>query len=398
MKKILATVITLLVIMCLLLIVSCKSEVPTIVYQVDGENYSYSSDGQSYQAPTVIVAAAASSGRSGATAPTIITITKSPSVTFSTPTPGSLSSGADIQQMIVRTSSLSMVVADISITMEQISKLAEDSQGYVVSSNKYKSGERLVGAITIRVPSGDFDSAMATLRAMADEVTSENTTTEDVTEEYVDLTAKLNNLEATEAQLLEIMKKAEKVEDILAVQAQLTNTRDEIERTKGRMQYLEQTSATSLISVQLTQSKLDVKLSAATSRDIRAGERVLFRAEISGGFSPYTYKWDFGDKTTGTDENPYHVYNSTGKFTVSLTVTDDKGNTVTDTRTDYITVQSGWDVGNIAKTAWKGLTTLGHVLVNILIWVGIFSIVWIPVGGIGYWLWRRRRKNKKNKP
>jgi PKD repeat protein len=109
------------------------------------------------------------------------------------------------------------------------------------------------------------------------------------------------------------------------------------------------------------------------------------------GSDDIKYTWDFGDNTTSTDENPSHAYNSSGKFAVSLTVTDDKGNTATDTRTDYITVQSGWNVGNIAKAAVKGLTVLGQVIVNILIWVGIFSPVWIIGGGIGYWIWRRKK-------
>jgi hypothetical protein len=232
---------------------------------------------------------------------------------------------------------------------------------------------------------------------MADEVTYENISANDVTEEYIDLSAKLKNLEATEEQLLEIMKKAEKVEDILAVQRELTNTRDEIERTKGRMQYLEQTSETSLIEVQLTQSKLDVKLTAISGRDVRGGEKVYFRAEISGGFAPYTYKWDFGDKATSTDEAPVHAYSSAGKFTVSLTVTDDKGNTATDARADYITVQSGWNAGNIAKSAWKGLGAFGQVLADILIWLGIFSPVWIIGGGVWFWVWRRRKGKKAAK-
>lgn len=302
----------------------------------------------------------------------------------------------DIQRMIVRTGSMTLVVSDIATTLDRIAKLAEDSKGYVVSSNKWKDNGRLVGTITIRVPAGTYDNTMSALRGMADEVTSENTSAQDVTEEYTDLSAKLKNLVATETQLLEIMKKAEKIEDILAVQKQLTSTRDEIERTKGRMQYLEQTSETSLITVQLTQSKLEVKLTAVSGRDVKVGERVFFRAEVSGGFSPYTYKWDFGDKTTSTDASFVHIYNSSGKFTVSLTVTDDKGNTATDTRADYITVQSGWNVGNIARTAWKGLRIFGQALLGIIIWIGIFSPVWLIGGGIGYFIWRRR-KNKKAK-
>ena len=260
--------------------------------------------------------------------------------------------------MIVRTSNITLMVSDVSTALDKITKLAEDSQGFVVSSNQWKDNGALLGTITIRVPAGEFDNAMSTLRAMADEVTSENTSAQDVTEEYTDLNSQLTNLQATEAQLLEIMKKAVTVDDILAVQTQLTNIQGQIETTKGRMQYLEQTSATSLISVSLTQSKLSVNLTASNGRNVRSGDNVYFTATVSGGFDPYNYKWDFGDKSTSTDETPSHAYNSTGKFTVSLTVTDDKGNTATDTRTDYITVQSGWDVGNVAKTAWSGLRVI----------------------------------------
>jgi PKD repeat protein len=301
------------------------------------------------------------------------------------------SNSPDIQRMIVRTSNMTLMVSDVSTALDTIAKLAEDSQGFVVSSNQWKDNGALLGTITIRVPAGEFDNAMFTLRGMADEVTSENTSAQDVTEEYTDLNSTLTNLQATEAQLLEIMKKAVTVDDILAVQNQLTNIQGQIEITKGRMKYLEQTSATSLISVSLTQSKLTVNLTASNGRVVRSGDNVYFTATISGGFEPYNYKWDFGDKSSSTEETPVHSYNSSGKFTVSLTVTDDKGNTATDTRTDYITAQSGWDVGSVAKSAWSGLRAFFHVLVNILIWLGIFSPIWIIGGGIWYWIWRRRK-------
>lgn len=371
MKKLLYTGVILVIIICLLLSVSCASK--TTVSEQDSLGF-------------------------GKPSPTTTTVTRTTVPTISVTSPPAAPDGytADIQRMIVRTGNMTLVVSDIITALDRITKLTEDSNGYVVSSNQWKDGGRLVGTITIRVPSGEFDNAMSTLRQMADEVTSENTSAQDVTEEYVDLSAKLKNLVATETQLLEIMKEATNIADILAVQNQLTSTRDEIERTKGRMQYLEQTSATSLITVSLTQSKLDVKLTAISGRTVIGGENVRFIAEISGGFSPYSYKWDFGDKSTSTEETPFHAYNSSGKFTVSLTVIDDKGNTAADTRTDYITVQSGWNVGNVAKTAWKGLSVFFHVLVNVLIWIGIFSPVWLICGGIGYWIWRRRRKNKKN--
>jgi len=298
------------------------------------------------------------------------------------------------ERMIVRTGDMSLIVEDVPDAMDQINVIADGLGGYVVSSRVWKERERLVGSIAVRVPAEYFDDAMSSLRELSVEVTSEQTSSKDVTEEYVDLSAKLQNLEATEEQLLKIMEKAETVEDILDVQRELSRTRGDIEQTKARMQYLERTSATSLIQVSLEQSKLAVDFTAHKSR-VKEREKLWFYIEIAGGFPPYSFEWDFGDGTTSTEETPTHTYNAGGSYTVSLTVTDDRGNTDTQTRTNYITVLPGWSAGSIASGAWNGLVTFGHVLANIFIWIGIFSPVWIVIGGIVYWWqWRRRKRTK----
>ena len=128
---------------------------------------------------------------------------------------------------------------------------------------------------------------------------------------------------------------------------------------------------------------------------VKAGQNVRFNAEIAGGFAPYSYEWDFGDGKTSIDFAPLHQYKTAGVYTVTLRVTDDQKNTDVKIRTDYITVQPGWSAGTIAGSAWNGLVTFGRVLANIFIWLGIFSPVWIIGGGIGYWLYRRRKKNAR---
>ena len=298
-------------------------------------------------------------------------------------------------RMIVRTAEMSLVVNDVAVALDQITKLAEGSGGYVVSSTRWKEDERLVGIISIRVPAESFGKAMETLRELAVDVTHEDTSSQDVTEEYVDLSAKLHNLEATEEQLLRLMEKAETVEDMLNVQLELSKTRGEIEQTKGRMQYLERTSATSLIRVQLNQAQLDVNFTAL-KRTVKEGEKVEFEVRVSGGFAPYSYEWDFGDGETSTSNYPTHAYKTAGSYTVSLNVTDDKGKTDTETRNEYILVRPGWSAGSVASGAWNGLVTFGHVLANILIWLGIFAPVWIVIGAILYW-WRRRKKRNQAK-
>ena len=294
------------------------------------------------------------------------------------------------ERMIVRTAEMSLIVNDVSTVLDRIAGLAEDFDGYVVSSTMWKEDERLAGIIAIRVPAEDFDTVMGALRGLAVDVTHEDTSSKDVTEEYVDLSAKLRNLEATEEQLLRLMEKTEKVEDILNIQRELSRTTGEIERTKGRMQYLERTSDTSLIEVRLEQAKLGVRFTA-DRRAVKEGQRIRFEGQIAGGFAPYSYEWDFGDGETSTSQVPTHAYKEVGSYTVSLTVTDDRGNTDTETRNEYIDVLPGWSAGNIASGAWDGLATFGQVLANILIWLVIFSPVWIVIGVVLYW-WRRRRK------
>ncbi len=298
------------------------------------------------------------------------------------------------ERMIVRTGSMVVVVENVPVAIDQITWMAGSFDGYVVSSRVWKEGERLVGTIAIRVLAEHFDDAMRALRDLAVDVTSESASSRDVTEEYVDLSAKLENLEATEKQLLVIMEKAETVEDILDVQRELSRVRGEIEQTKARMQYLEQTSATSLIEVHLEQSKLDIEFTADKRRGLKEGEKIQFTVrQVTGGFAPYSYEWDFGDGDISTDEAPTHAYKADGSYTVSLTVTDDRGNTETETRTEYITVIPGWSAGSIASSAWNGLVTFGHVLGNVFIWIGILSPIWIVVGGVIYW-WRCRRRKQ----
>jgi PKD repeat protein len=295
-------------------------------------------------------------------------------------------------RMIVRTGNMSIVVNDIDATLSAISQLADSSDGYVVSSNTWKNGESVYGSISIRVAAGSYDTALAAISQMAVEVTSQSTSSEDVTAEYVDLSAQLSSLEATEEQLLLIMSRATTVEDTLAVQAQLTKIQTQIEQIKGRMQYLEKTSATSLITVSLSQSKLGVTFTAS-SVNAKTGNELHFNPNVAGGFTPYSYEWNFGDGKTSTESNPSHAYAKAGEYTVSLKITDDRGNTVTETRETYIRItQGGWSIGGIAGGAWNALLWLGRGLVSLVIILAVFSPVALVVWLI---IWLARRKKAK---
>ncbi len=156
---------------------------------------------------------------------------------------------------LVKTGYINLEVNDIVEAMAGVTRVASELNGYVVSSNESGDKDITYGRISIRVPSDRFDEAFDRLRKLAIKVTNKSTDSQDVTEEYTDLQAQLRNLEATEAQYLELLKKSETVEDTLKVYQQLSNVRQEIERIKGRIQYLERTSDMSLIEVSLYKTK-----------------------------------------------------------------------------------------------------------------------------------------------
>ena len=166
-------------------------------------------------------------------------------------------------RMIVRTGDMSLVVKDVIDARDNITQLALRLDGYVVSSSISGEEEEMRGWISIRVPDEKFEQALAELRSLAVRVKSESTNSRDVTEEYTDLQARLNNAEATENQYLALLEQATDVEDILRIYDSLSRIRQEIEQIKGQIQYLERTASMSLISVYLEPEASDKPLVSA---------------------------------------------------------------------------------------------------------------------------------------
>lgn len=160
------------------------------------------------------------------------------------------------ERLIIRTGDLSLLVEDTEESATKIEALALELGGFVVNSNSWRVNEQLHATITIRVPAESFDEARRRLKEGALEVQSENISAQDVTEEYVDLEARLTYLEETEGELRELLRSAqergEKAEGILAIYRELSDIGIQVEQTKGRMQYLERSAAMSALTVTLT--------------------------------------------------------------------------------------------------------------------------------------------------
>lgn len=174
------------------------------------------------------------------------------------------------ERLIIRTANMSLVVADTEEAMATISQMAEENGGWVVNSSVFQYNENAkTGNITIRVPSSGFNSALEALRSMSVEVRNESTSGQDVTEEFVDVSARLENLEATADRVRGFLDDTETVEEALQVNQELSRLESDIEAMKGRLQYLSQSASFSTITVDLTPDIVSQPIETSSWRPAR---------------------------------------------------------------------------------------------------------------------------------
>ncbi|MFN8535590.1 MAG: DUF4349 domain-containing protein [Dehalococcoidia bacterium] len=152
---------------------------------------------------------------------------------------------------IIYTGDMNLEVKTPIETMTIVSRLVQDNGGYVATSNTTNQNDKQIVTMSLRVPAEAYNDTMSQLRKLGDKVRDEKTTSQDVSEEYADLSAQLRNLEASEAQYLEFMKRAQTIDEVLKVQQQLTTVRGQIERIKGRLTFLDRRSDLATINLGL---------------------------------------------------------------------------------------------------------------------------------------------------
>jgi hypothetical protein len=155
---------------------------------------------------------------------------------------------------VIKTADLEIEVekGDFRDAVEAAMATAERNGGFVVdtSVDDVKLG---LGSVTLRVPADRFGRALADLQDLG-KVERETVSGQDVTQEFIDLEARLRNLEAQERVLLNLMSEAQTVADTIRVQNELTGIQLEIERLKGRLRYLEDQTAMSTIHVRIAEA------------------------------------------------------------------------------------------------------------------------------------------------
>ena len=416
-------------------------------------------------------------------------------------------------RIIVHTGDMLLVVDDVAGSVDRVISLARESGGWVVSSDR---SSRHSGFVAVRVPAGSLTGVMERLENMAIDVKSRSLSSQDVTDEYVDSQSRLTSLRETEAALLGLLARAGDVEDALEVQREITQLQVQIEELQGRINFLQETAAYSLLNVRLELSTVSMPVDVGSDGAFRVGQSIRFRATFQPpeGIEEFSFVWDFGDgsREGGGGSAPKaddpgsrvtssvgHVYAEEGDYIARITLNGageaglaegsdaliasvtrvpvieafagddrvvDEGDevdyrasftrpeglwdfqfrwdfgdgtpTVTGNPDEGATragvvhayadhrpqpytptftvsamsdagrvsasssfgvrvnesvglVVGGWDFGGTGKAALRALSAVGRALVTALIWVGIFSPVWLIVGGFLVYGARRRR-------
>ena len=426
------------------------------------------------------------------------------------------SSAAPQNRIIVRTVDMGIIVPNVARSTDEILGMTRRYGGWLVSSDRSRKHQ---AALSVRVPAESLEEFVLDVRAAADGVEHETSTSQDVTDEFVDNQARLNGLRSTEARLLAFLEQAVNVEEALNVQVELARIQLEIEEIQGRLRFMAEVAAFSLVNLTLTTKPGEMPVDIGLDDTFRAGLPTVFRATFRPpeGVDEFKFTWHFGDGSrpvegtrtapttnpgdrvtatvshtyTNVDQSPYIVQMSIsgigdaglflGTDTLIATVTQipgievfagedrvvDEGDDVEyagsftrpeslrdfryrwdfgdgsatvfevpdedETRAvakhtfpDYrpdpypvvltVIAQSdageirgtstfnvrvnevegfvvaGWDIGSTFKSAVRALSVVGQVVLTILIWVGIFSPVWLAVIAVVIFIPRIRRR------
>jgi len=155
---------------------------------------------------------------------------------------------------VVKTASLRLGLANGSFEdkVGEAHAVADSFGGFVVESFASQgSGKRIAeGSLVFRIPAESYDSALSRLRELG-RVESLEESGQDVSKEFVDLNARIRQLRAVEAQLLELLQRADDVPAALAVQNQLSQVQLDLEQARGRLQYLDNRVAFATISMSM---------------------------------------------------------------------------------------------------------------------------------------------------
>ncbi len=153
----------------------------------------------------------------------------------SEPQESKISSDANEQERkLIKSSWLTITVKDLAQAEKQVKAIVDQQAGYIQNTNGEQGSSF---NLSIRIPQAQYGAALIDLRGVG-EVLSENESIQDVTTEFIDNQARLDNLHKLRNRIQLLLNRADRIEDLLKIERELNRTQSEIDRLEGRMKYL----------------------------------------------------------------------------------------------------------------------------------------------------------------
>ena len=185
-----------------------------------------------------------------------VPVTQSPVATFANyqdGTEGGTSTEPIVQGLhIIKTGNMSVQVEDLEKAKTEVLNKVKANKGFTSAANYNDYSYQKQQDITIRVASSNFENLMKELATIGF-VNSQSQNAQDVSEEFVDIEARLKTKKEVEKRYTELLKEAKTISEILEIEEKLRLIREEIEAKEGRLRYLKDQVSLSTIHLTLTQ-------------------------------------------------------------------------------------------------------------------------------------------------
>ena len=166
------------------------------------------------------------------------------------------------ERQIVKTGEVTLEVDSVANALARVRAMAVELGGYVGAAQAGTLDQS--ATVTLRIPAPRFDDALTRLHEIGSKVLMEATREEDVTAAVVDLEARLKNLRASEVQYRELVARATKIEDILAVQSRLDEVQGQIEQLSAQLKQLSNQADLSTLTVTLQPKAQPIQAASST--------------------------------------------------------------------------------------------------------------------------------------
>jgi hypothetical protein len=153
------------------------------------------------------------------------------------------------ERKIVKEGELRFECTDVSITKSLIDRSVKELNGYISKDEVFDYSEKLEHQLIIRVPNDKFDELLSKIIEAAKKIDSKNINVLDVTEEFIDIEARIKTKKELEERYKSILRQALKVEEILTIEKELGKLREDIESVEGRLHFLKNRISLSTLTV-----------------------------------------------------------------------------------------------------------------------------------------------------